>query len=196
MSLSKGMSFPSSNLSAADGVIEQSTQQLPPPSESQLPSPQQHQQSQDIYPWSVRHLSLFPVNLLRISKNAPPSGPSPSPFPRYCPALPAAATAAGEWFLFGGLVHESGSNYLYVFATGPTGDLSATLLQTGGDVPSPRVGHAGALVNDFLLIWGGDTNVARLEVPNEPCDDSLYRFDLGTLGLFLSRQTPVDENFL
>jgi hypothetical protein len=161
--------------------MEQSTQQLPSPFESQLPSPQQRQQSHDIYPWSVHHLNLLPSNLL--SKNAPPSGPSPSPFPRYGPALPATATAAGELFLFGGLALGSETNDMYIFSTG---DLSATLLQTSGDVPSPRVGHAGALVNDVLLIWGGDTNVGRREpeVLNGPRDDSLYLLNLGTLDLF------------
>lgn len=145
-----------------------------------------------IYPWSAHHPNLLPPNLL--SQNAPPSGPSPSPFPRYGPALPATATTAGELYLFGGLAQGSESNDLYVFSTG---DLSATLLQTSGDVPSPRVGHAGALVNDVLLIWGGDTNVGRQEVPNEPQDDSLYLLNLGTLDLFfLSRETPADEDLL
>lgn len=168
-----------SNLPPADGVIEQSTQQVPSPSESHLPSPQQHRQLRDVYPWSVRHLNLLPPNLL--SKNAPPPGLSPLPFPRYGPALPATATATGELFLFGGLVHGSGSNDLYIFSAG---DASANLLQTSGDVPSPRVGHASALVNDVLLIWGGDTNIGLQEVLNEPQDDSLYLLNLGMLDPF------------
>jgi hypothetical protein len=177
MVLSKSMFFlrrkkiSSSNLPPADGVVEQSTQQLPSPSES-------HQQSHDLYPWSAHHVNLLSPNLL--SKSAPPSGPSPSPFPRYGPALPATATAAGELFLFGGLVAQSGSNDLYVFSTG---DISATLLQTSGDVPSPRVGHASVLANDVLLIWGGDANLGSQEAPNKPQDDSLYLLNLGTLNL-------------
>lgn len=137
----------------------------------------------DIYPWSARHLNLLPPKLL--SKDAPPSGPSPPPFPRYGPALPATATADGELLLFGGLVHSSGSNDLYILSTG---DLSAALLQTSGDVPCPRVGHAGALVNDVFLNWGGDTNVGHREVLNEPPDDSLYLLNLGTLDLFFCCQ--------
>ena len=168
-----------SNLPPADGVIEQSAKQPPSPSESQSPS-QQNQQSHDINPWSAPHLNLLPPNLL--NKNTASSGPSPSPFPRYGPALPATATADGKLFLFGGLASESGSNDLYVFSTE---DLSASLLQTSGDVPSPRVGHAGALVNNDLLIWGGDTNIYRQEVPNEPPDNSLYLLNLGTLNLFV-----------
>ena len=192
------MPFSSSNLTPAGEVIEQSTQQMPSPSKSQLPSPQQNKQSQGIYPWSVRHLNPLPPDLL--SKDAPPSGPSPSPFPRYGHALPATANAAGELFLFGGLVHGSVTNDLYVFSTG---DLSATLLQVSGDIPSPRVGHAGAFINSVFLIWGGDTNVSQLEVLSEPCDDSLYLLNLGTLDRFFCQDrrlmkvycTPVSREW-
>ncbi|KAI0294942.1 hypothetical protein BC826DRAFT_1104415 [Russula brevipes] len=169
---------PPSNSSSTSALTSQSTQQLPPqqqppPSQSQShPLPQQQQQ-RPVYPWSARRLNLLPPTLL--SKNAPTSGPSPSPFPRYGHALPACATGAGELFLFGGLVHDSARNDLYVFSTR---DLSATLLQTSGEIPSPRVGHAGALVSSVLLIWGGDTNTSGQTVPNEPQDDSLYLLNL------------------
>ena len=83
-------------------------------------------------------------------------------------------------FLFGGFVHDSASNDLYVFSTR---DLSTTLLQTSGEIPGPRVGHAGALVSSVLLIWGGYTNVHDEEVPNEPQDDSLYLLNLGASDL-------------
>jgi hypothetical protein len=128
-----------------------------------------------------------------LNKNAPPSGPSPSPFPRYGHALPATATAAGELFLFGGLVHESARNDLYVFSTR---DLSATLLQTSGEVPTPRVGHAGALVSSVLLIWGGDTNTGGQDMLNEPQDDSLYLLNLGASGHWMPKQAGVNYTFL
>ncbi len=161
-------------------VTKQITQQQPSPSESPSHPPQQHQQAGDGYPWAVHNLNLLPSNLL--SKNTPPSGPSPSPFPRYGPAVPATATAAGELFLFGGLVHDSTRNDLYVFSTE---NFSATLLETSGDVPSPRVGHAGAHVSDTLLIWGGDTNTGLQEGLNvpQPEDNSLYLLNLGMLDL-------------
>jgi hypothetical protein len=60
-------------------------------------------------------------------------------------ALPATATAAGELFLFGGLAHNSLRNDLYMISTW---DLSATLLQTSGEVPSPRFMRIG----DSLLM--------------------------------------------
>ena len=175
---------PPSNSSSVNGLASQSTQQLAPQhqatnSQSQSqPPPQQQQQRRPVYPWTARRLNLLPPTFL--SKNAPPSGPSPSPFPRYGHALPASATAAGELFLFGGLVQYSARNDLYVFSTR---DLSATLLQTSGEIPSPRVGHAGALVGSVLLIWGGDTNTSGQEVRNEPQDDSLYFLNLSTSDL-------------
>ena len=57
------------------------------------------------------------------------------------------------------------------------------LLQTSREIPSPRVGHAGALVSSVFLIWGGDTNTGGQEATNEPQDDSLYLLNLGTLNL-------------
>src|SRR6266849_2081111 len=70
-------------------------------------------------------------------QDAPPSGPLPSPFSQYGHALPTSATSAGELFLFGGLV-DSACNDLYVFSMR---DLSATLWQTSGEIPSPCVRH-------------------------------------------------------
>jgi len=44
---------------------------------------------------------------------------------------------------------------IYVFSTR---ELSATHLQTSGEIPGPHVGHAGALISSVLYIWGGDMN--------------------------------------
>ncbi|KAI0267956.1 hypothetical protein BGY98DRAFT_374637 [Russula aff. rugulosa BPL654] len=86
------------------------------------------------------------------SAHAPQSGPSPSPFPRYCHSLTAIATAAGELFLFGGYVRDRTSSDLYVISTR---DFSTTLLQTSGEIPTPRYGHRVALIGTTLLICGG-----------------------------------------
>ncbi|KAH8990140.1 hypothetical protein EDB86DRAFT_3065324 [Lactarius hatsudake] len=144
------------------------------PSSQSQPHSSTQQQQRAVYPWSARRLNLLPPTLLSKS-GSPPTGSSPSPFPRYGHALPATATAAGELILFGGLVHESARNDLYMFSTR---DLSATLLQTSGEIPSPRVGHASALVSSVLLVWGGDTNTGGQVVPNERQDDSLYLLNL------------------
>ncbi|KAJ7900152.1 hypothetical protein B0H14DRAFT_3080524 [Mycena olivaceomarginata] len=101
----------------------------------------------------------------------PPTSPSPSPFPRYGHALPSTPTANGDLYIFGGLVRESARNDLYLFSTR---DQSATLLQTTGDSPSPRVGHASALVSNVLIVWGGDTKTDPKSKPTDKQDDSLY----------------------
>ncbi|KAI0066487.1 hypothetical protein BV25DRAFT_1820444 [Artomyces pyxidatus] len=156
----------------------QQQQQSTPPTQSQPTAGSSSQPSQrPAYPWSARRLHLqAPVLLPNKAPAGPaPTAPSPSPFPRYGHALPATATAAGELFLFGGLVHESARNDLYVFSTR---DLSATLLQTSGEIPSPRVGHASALVSSVLLVWGGDTKTDGRARPNDRQDDSLYLLNL------------------
>ncbi|TDL30173.1 galactose oxidase [Rickenella mellea] len=128
------------------------------------------------YPWSARRLQLPPPTLL--GKNAPQStAPSPSPFPRYGHSLPSSATSAGELFLFGGLVRDTVRNDLYIFSTG---DIAATLLQTGGEVPSPRVGHASGLVSSVLIVWGGDTKTDTKPNTSETQDDGLYLLNLVT----------------
>jgi hypothetical protein len=149
--------------------------------ESQSPFPQQQQQPGPVQPWSAHRLNLVPPTL---SKNTRPSRPPPSPFPRYGHSLSATANAAGELFLFGGRAHESLSNDLYVFSTG---DLSATLSKTTGEVPSPRAGHVCARIGDALLIWGGASNFNDKSRSIGPYDNSIYLLDPGTLDLLISR---------
>jgi hypothetical protein len=112
------------------------------------------------------------------------NSPSPSPFPRYGHALPATATSSGELYLFGGLVRETARNDLYLFSTR---DLSATLVQTGGEIPSPRVGHASAIVSSVLIIWGGDTKTDPSSDQSEKQDDGLYLLNLGAFILIVQK---------
>lgn len=135
-------------------------------------------QSRQVYPWSARRLTLPPPLFLPKSGVSPQTAqsPSPSPFPRYGHALPATATPSGDLFLFGGLVREAARNDLYLFSTR---DLSATLLQTAGEIPSPRVGHASALVSSVLIVWGGDTKTDPASKPTDKQDDGLYLLNLG-----------------
>ncbi|KAG6854225.1 hypothetical protein C0991_009243 [Blastosporella zonata] len=134
----------------------------PPPS-SQRPA----------YPWSARRLVLPPPVVLNKPGIVPPTSPSPSPFPRYGHSLPATATANGDLYLFGGLVRQVPRNDLYLFSTR---DNSATLLQTGGEVPCARMGHASALVSNVLIVWGGDTKSDSKFKGKQ--DDGLYLLNL------------------
>ena len=144
-------------------------------SQFQPHSSQQDQQPEPVCTWSA---------------HGPQSGPSTSPFPRYYHALSATATATGELFLFGGYVPSTSSsdpiprNDLYVISTR---DFSTTLLQTGGEVPTPRGAHDTALASTNLLIWSGWTE----DGPHGPLDDSLRLLNLGTSYLFMSRSTSL-----
>ncbi|KAI0267197.1 hypothetical protein BGY98DRAFT_1102239 [Russula aff. rugulosa BPL654] len=96
------------------------------------------------------------------SAHAPKSGSSPSPLPRNLHSLTGIATAAGELFLFG--------------------DFSTTLLQTSGEVPTPRCDHGTALIGTTLLICGGNTRHGVV-APN----DLLYLLNLGTSDPLMSK---------
>ncbi|KAH7914794.1 hypothetical protein BJ138DRAFT_1143277 [Hygrophoropsis aurantiaca] len=148
----------------------------PPQPQQQSSQPaQQSQQQRPAYPWSARRLLLPPPLTIPKPGVAPPTSPSPPPFPRYGHALPATATSNGDLYLFGGLVRETARNDLYVFSTR---DLSATLVQTAGEIPSPRVGHASALVSSVLIVWGGDTKTDPQSKPTDKQDDGLYLLNL------------------
>ncbi|KAJ7706377.1 hypothetical protein B0H17DRAFT_1156675 [Mycena rosella] len=138
-------------------------------------SPQPGQQPRSAWPWSAHRLVLPPPVVLNKPGVVPPTSPSPSPFPRYGHALPATPTASGDLYIFGGLVRESARNDLYLFSSR---DQSATLLQTAGEGPSPRVGHASALVSNVLIVWGGDTKTDPKSKPTDKQDDSLYLLNL------------------
>ena len=147
-----------------------------PPLANRLAS-QSTQQPQPVCTWSA---------------HAPQCGPSPLPFPRSSHTLTATATAAGEVFLFGGFighVHRCTSSDLYVFSTR---DFSTTLLQTSGEVPTPRAAHDAALIGTILLICGGISDSGDQNVLNH---DSLYLLDLGTSDLLISSLTPADHSF-
>ena len=159
----------SSKSAPADGFASQPVQfpttESQSQSRSQSPPSQQKQQSQPLYLRS------------HWSSHTPPSGQSPSPFPRACFALSKNATAAGELFLFGGATPVDTGNDLYVISTR---DFSTTLLKTTGDVPRGRHGHRAVLTSTTLLIWGGTTGFTD----KKDDDDSFHLLDLGTLDFF------------
>ena len=148
----------------------------PPPLNSSPPTQTPQPSKPPAYPWSTRRLLLTPPQMLPKPGVINNTNPSPSPFPRYGHSLPVTATANGELFLFGGLVREAVRNDLYIFSTR---ELSATLLQTAGEVPSPRVGHASALVSSVLIVWGGDTKTDGRAYNTDAQDDGLYLLNLG-----------------
>jgi hypothetical protein len=153
---------PATSAPASGLASSQVSQQLqfPTNSQSHLRSPQESQRSHPVGPWSA---------------HIPPSGQSPSPFPRYGHAVSSTPTAAGELFLFGGVLSNGRSRGdLHAISTR---DYSTTLLKTSGDGPGKRSGHCVIFTGTILLIWGGGEGV-------QESDDSFYLLNLGTSDLF------------
>ncbi|EIW73669.1 hypothetical protein TREMEDRAFT_59843 [Tremella mesenterica DSM 1558] len=118
------------------------------------------------FPWSTRPIKLY------ASQSSPPQPPV-SPFPRYGLSVPGFPSHSGHMLLFGGLVHETVRNDLWSM---DVRDCMTMLVKTKGDAPLPRVGHASAIADRIMLIWGGDTKVR----PEDPQDEALYILDLRT----------------
>ncbi|KIL71754.1 hypothetical protein M378DRAFT_64627 [Amanita muscaria Koide BX008] len=152
-------------------------QQQPVPPQLQQSQPQPSQRPPPAYPWSVKRLGLLPPVPLAKLGGVPPTSNSPSPFPRYGHSLPANATANGDLYIFGGLVRDTPRNDLYLFSTRDN-TATATLLQTAGEIPSPRVSHASALVSNVLIVWGGDTKADSKTKLTDREDDGLYLLNL------------------
>lgn len=73
--------------------------------------------------------------------------------------------------IFGGLVHENVRNDLWSI---DVRDLSVLPVKTMGDAPPARVGHASAIADRIMIVWGGDTKVRK----DDPQDEGLYILDL------------------
>ncbi|ORY37375.1 hypothetical protein BCR35DRAFT_336603, partial [Leucosporidium creatinivorum] len=113
-----------------------------------------------------------------------PGAISPPPFPRYGHSVnPVASVTTGHLYIFGGLVQNAVKNDLYVLnctAVGTQGQqgmpLGVGLVETRGEVPGQRVGHASVGVGNVLIVWGGDTKSR----PEDRQDDGLYLLNLST----------------
>ncbi|KAE9387930.1 galactose oxidase [Gymnopus androsaceus JB14] len=73
------------------------------------------------------------------------------------------------------MVRDAARNDLYLLHAR---DLSATLLQTFCEIPSPRVGHASAIVSSVLIVWGGDTKTDPKSRQDDKQDDGIYLLNL------------------
>lgn len=184
-------------------------QPLPAPGpQGQAPSSSHHAQSGShsspvSYPWSQRPIRLQPIQLARPSGSdaqAPLSTEiSPSPFPRYGHSVnPIAQSATGDLYLFGGLVKDEVSNDLFMISCSNPNPTSAqsneskalagapinvSLIETRGERPCARVGHASVSVGNVLIIWGGDTKTKE----EDPQDNNLYLLNLGECRISTAR---------
>ncbi|WFC93651.1 hypothetical protein MBRA1_000273 [Malassezia brasiliensis] len=148
-------------------------------------TPDRARQQNIVYPWGKKQITMNPPRFLDENRRAPAGVLSPPPFPRYGHATNQATSANNEVYIFGGLVRDSVKNDMYIMGVEPiqvqrsTGmkmdvSLNATLVQTSGQAPLPRVGHAAVLVSNVFVLWGGDTKV-RAE---DKQDEALYLLNL------------------
>ena len=75
-----------------------------------------------------------------------------------------------------------------------TRDFSTTLLQTSGDVPTPRRAHGNALIGTTLLIYGGSNTNSSDQ--NALSSDSLCFPNLDTSDFLMTSPTPADDSFV
>ncbi|KAI7956886.1 hypothetical protein MJO28_003981 [Puccinia striiformis f. sp. tritici] len=176
---------------------------LPPPPSSSSSSLERNNYKQPanpppstvIYPWSHRRLGLLPPAPFPADPSPPdpidPAAlrPSPPPFPRYGHSINpmGTPTGSGDIYIFAGLVKDQVKNDLYVLNVAPINPnnanphlhnqiLTVGLVETRGEVPLPRVGHASVGVGNVLIVWGGDTKTKD----DEKQDDGLYLLNLST----------------
>ncbi|WFD29328.1 hypothetical protein MSPP1_000337 [Malassezia sp. CBS 17886] len=171
--------------SMGPGAMPESTQGAPAPAGAMPPTPERTRQQTFVYPWGLKHITMNPPRFLDENRRAPPGVLSPPPFPRYGHATNQTTSANNEVFVFGGLVRDSVKNDMYVMRVDPMQvqrssgikmdvALDATLVQTSGQAPLPRVGHAAVLVSNVFILWGGDTKI-RAE---DRQDEALYLLNL------------------
>ncbi|KAI8443858.1 hypothetical protein BY996DRAFT_8186502 [Phakopsora pachyrhizi] len=112
---------------------------------------------------------------------------------------------SGDLYIFAGLVSDQVKNDLYVLNVNNTNLLPSSstnnpsipsssilnssaaalhqnqvltvgVVETRGEVPLPRVGHASVGVGNVLIVWGGDTKTRE----DQKQDDGLYLLNLST----------------
>ena len=181
---------------------QQNHHQQQPPQQQPQHGTQQQQQPPSTnpvsYPWSQRLIRTNPIQTLpntdpsAVATATTASSESISPFPRYGHSVnPIAQTSSGDLYLFGGLVKEQVRNDLYMINcaainpnSGTTSNdskllaaspINVTAIETRGETPCPRVGHASVSVGNVLIVWGGDTKTKE----EDPQDDNLYLLNLG-----------------
>ncbi|GAB1524841.1 hypothetical protein RhiTH_007997 [Rhizoctonia solani] len=90
------------------------------------------------------------------------------PLPRYNHSLSGAASPVGKFYIFGGSVGDRLKNDTWSIQlsqnSGQSPDsgrdslrtrITASLVETTGQAPSPRSGHASVFLNGRLVVWGG-----------------------------------------
>ncbi|KAF8747025.1 Kelch motif, partial [Rhizoctonia solani] len=109
------------------------------------------------------------------------------PLPRYNHSLSGAASPVGKFYIFGGSVGDRLKNDTWSIQlsqnSGQSPDsgrdslrtrITASLVETTGQAPSPRSGHASVFLNGRLVVWGGMIGALQW------ADVCLYSLDTNT----------------
>ncbi|KAI1003116.1 hypothetical protein K3495_g5089 [Podosphaera aphanis] len=114
-----------------------------------------------LYPWSQVRLTFVSA--------------AQGPFPRYGAAVNSAASKDGCIYLMGGLINSSMvRGDLWMVEAG--GKMICYPVQTTAEGPGPRVGHAGLLVGNAFIVYGGDTKMEDSDI----LDETLYLLNTST----------------
>ncbi|CCO35798.1 Tip elongation aberrant protein 1 AltName: Full=Altered polarity protein 8 [Rhizoctonia solani AG-1 IB] len=141
----------------------------------------------DASPWSAHELEITtPAHKYLASsgeegddkfKNVAP------PLPRYGHSSSAVASPAGDVLIFGGRVDDQVKNDTWAIRlsedSGPSDNVirrkvTANLMDTTSEAPSARSEHASALVDKWLVVWGGCFGFLQF------ADDCVYLLDTTT----------------
>ncbi|KAL2757750.1 hypothetical protein ACRALDRAFT_1074662 [Sodiomyces alcalophilus JCM 7366] len=114
-----------------------------------------------LYPWSKRRLNYTSTH--------------PSPFPRYGAAVNSISSKEGDIYVMGGLINSATvKGDLWMIEAGQ--NMTCYPLPTTAEGPGPRVGHAGLLVGNAFIVYGGDTKVEDSDI----LDETLYLLNTST----------------
>ncbi|ROT35326.1 kelch repeat-containing protein [Sodiomyces alkalinus F11] len=114
-----------------------------------------------LYPWSQRRLNY--------------TSSHPSPFPRYGAAVNSISSKEGDIYVMGGLINSATvKGDLWMIEAGQ--NMTCYPLPTTAEGPGPRVGHAGLLVGNAFIVYGGDTKVEDSDL----LDETLYLLNTST----------------
>ncbi|CAE6444982.1 unnamed protein product [Rhizoctonia solani] len=116
------------------------------------------------------------------------------PLPRIYHSTSMVSSPSGDIYMFGGGVGsqlrndtwsirisgDSSSDVLVGLEGKPRNmEVTASLVETTGNKPSPRYGHQSALAGGLLIVWGGATSIVNRQLaPSD--DDSVYTLNITT----------------
>ncbi|KAJ1309450.1 hypothetical protein OPQ81_006226 [Rhizoctonia solani] len=113
------------------------------------------------------------------------------PLPRVWHSSSVVPSQSGDIFIFGGGVEDKAKNDTWAIRVSGDSNMplppeenhthitvTASLVDTTGEAPSPRGAHISVMMDGVLIVWGGITSTKRGEL--EPSDDCVYLLNIAT----------------